>query len=53
VRKVLANAVRWAHNPARRIDDPTAAPNVPAASAPEPLTERGPKLHKPGEEGLR
>jgi trehalose utilization protein len=53
VRTVLRNAVRWAHNPARRIADPTKAPNVPVASAPERIEERGPKLHKAGEEGLR
>ena len=53
VHQVLRNAVRWAHNPAIRIADPNAAPNVPADKAPEPVTERGPKLHAPGEEGLR
>ncbi|MCR8723975.1 ThuA domain-containing protein [Frigidibacter sp. ROC022] len=53
VQRVLQNAVRWAHNPARRIADPTAAPNVPVETALEPITERGPKLHKAGEEGLR
>jgi trehalose utilization protein len=53
VQRVIANAVRWAHNPARRIADPSAAPNVPVESALEPLTERGPKLHAKGEAGLK
>lgn len=53
IRTVLRNAVRWAHNPAPRwkgIDD---APNVPTEKAPEPLEERGPKLHAEGEAGFR
>ncbi|MBF2735014.1 MAG: ThuA domain-containing protein [Betaproteobacteria bacterium AqS2] len=53
VRQVLRNAVRWAANPQPRIEKVTDAPNVPAASAPEPLTERGPKLHAAGEEGFK
>jgi trehalose utilization protein len=53
VHTVLRNAVKWAHNPARRIADPTAAPNVPVDAAPERIEERGPKLHAPGEAGLR
>ncbi len=53
VQTVLRNAVKWAHNPAKRIADPTAAPNVPVAEALEPLVERGAKLHHDGEEGLR
>ncbi|MEP1209827.1 MAG: ThuA domain-containing protein [Rhizobiaceae bacterium] len=53
VQLVLRNAVNWAHNPARRIDDPTGAPNVPVDKAPEPIIERGPKLHQDGEEGFR
>lgn len=53
VQQVLRNAVKWAHNPLARLADPTAAPNVPPEKAPEPVTERGPKLHAPGEEGLR
>ncbi|MEO1090593.1 MAG: ThuA domain-containing protein [Pseudomonadota bacterium] len=52
VRRVLRNAVRWAHNP-HRWDEVGAAPNVPTDQAPEPLVERGPKLHAPGEEGYR
>ncbi len=53
VQMVLRNAVRWAHNPAKRIADPTDAPNRPVGQALEPITERGPKLHAPGEKGLR
>lgn len=53
VQRVLKNAVRWAHNPAPRVADPAAAPNVPVDQAPEKITERGPKLHKSGEEGFR
>ncbi len=50
---VLRNAVKWAHNPQPPMADVTAAPNVPVDKAPEKITERGPRLHKPGEEGFR
>jgi trehalose utilization protein len=53
VQTVLRNAVKWAHNPATRILDPTAAPNVPVAVALEPIVERGARLHHDGEDGLR
>ena len=53
VHKVLTNAVKWAHNPASRIANPTDAPNVPVDQAPEPIEERGPRLHQDGEEGYR
>jgi trehalose utilization protein len=53
VQTVLRNAVKWAHNPARRIADVNAAPNVPVDKAPEKIKERGPKLHQAGEAGLR
>ncbi|MBI1417276.1 MAG: trehalose utilization protein ThuA [Limimaricola sp.] len=53
VQTVLKNAVHWAHNPAARIADVNAAPNVPVQTALEPITERGPRLHQDGEEGLR
>ena len=53
VQRVILNAVKWAHNPAARIADPNAAPNVPVEVAPEPITERGPRLHQAGEEGFR
>ena len=53
IHTVLRNAVKWAHNPAKRIADPTAAPNVPVDVALEPLLQRGARLHHDGEEGLR
>lgn len=53
VQRVIANGVAWAFNPAARIANPNDAPNVPAGSAPEPIIERGPKLHGAGEAGLR
>jgi trehalose utilization protein len=53
VQRVIQNAVKWAYNPAPRIADPSAAPNVPVEKALEPITERGPKLHQAGEEGYR
>ncbi len=53
VQRVLANAVRWAHNPAERLKDVHAAPNTDLQSALEPLEQRGPKLHADGEEGFR
>lgn len=53
VRTVLRNAVKWAHNPAARIADVNAAPNVPVTEALEPIEERGPRLHHDGEEGYR
>jgi trehalose utilization protein len=53
VQRVLKNAVRWAHNPAKRIADPNDAPNTPVEKAYEKIVERGPKLHGHGEKGLR
>lgn len=53
VGKVLRNAVNWAHNPASRVADVTAAPNVPIETALEPIEERGQRLHQAGEEGFR
>ncbi|HEY8595105.1 MAG TPA: ThuA domain-containing protein [Devosiaceae bacterium] len=53
VGKVLRNAVRWAHNPNGLKGDVTAAPNVPVDKALEKIEERGPRLHKDGEEGYR
>ncbi|MBB4065794.1 ThuA domain-containing protein [Gellertiella hungarica] len=53
VQTVIRNAVHWAFNPVQRIADPNAAPNVPVDKAPEKIEERGPKLHKAGEAGLR
>lgn len=53
VQQVLRNAVRWAYNPVPAWVDIGAAPNVPIDKALEPLTEKGAKLHAPGEEGYR
>lgn len=53
VRQVLRNAVLWAHNPAARVADVTDAPNRPVENALEKIEERGPRLHKAGEEGFR
>lgn len=53
VGQVLRNAVRWAYQPAPAYTAIHKAPNVPADAAPEKIEERGPKLHKPGEEGYR
>jgi len=53
VGRVLRNAVNWAYNPAASLDDPADAPNVAVAEALEPIRERGPKLHKEGDKGLR
>lgn len=50
---VLRNAVRWAYNEDAHADDPSDAPNVPVGDALELIKERGPRLHKDGEEGLR
>lgn len=53
IRQVLRNAVHWAHNPAPRLADVTAAPNRPVEAALEKIEARGPRLHKDGEEGFR
>lgn len=53
VQRVLQNAVRWAHNPAPRVKDVDAAPNVPVETALEPIEQRGPRLHHDGEDGFR
>ncbi|MES2968219.1 MAG: ThuA domain-containing protein [Pseudomonadota bacterium] len=53
VQKVISNGVKWAYNPAARIADPNDAPNTPVDRAPEPITERGPRLHHAGEAGYR
>jgi trehalose utilization protein len=53
IRLILRNAVRWAHNPAPAWTGIEQAPNVPADRAPEPLTAKGPRLHREGEEGYR
>jgi len=53
IQQVLANAVRWAHNPQARLQDVTAAPNVPVDTAPEKIEARGPSIHEEGEAGFR
>jgi trehalose utilization protein len=53
VQKVIANGVRWAHNPEARLAKPTDAPNTPVGKTLEPLEERGPRLHHDGEAGYR
>ncbi|WP_439141304.1 ThuA domain-containing protein [Pseudooctadecabacter sp.] len=53
IQRVLANAVRWAHNPMPRLNDVHGAPNVPIENALEPLTQKGGRLHKDGEDGFR
>jgi trehalose utilization protein len=51
VQLVLRNAVHWAQPEATRWVD--ACPNVPVEKALEPLVQKGPTLHKPGEAGFR
>jgi trehalose utilization protein len=53
VQRVIRNGVHWAYNPAARIVNASAAPNVPVDKALEPIVERGPRLHHDGQEGLR
>jgi trehalose utilization protein len=53
VQHVLRNAVRWAHNPQGSYKAVHDAPNVPVEAALEPIEERGPRLHAPGEAGYR
>ena len=53
VQQVLKNAVKWAANPAPAWTGITVAPNVPIERAPEPITERGPKLASPRQTGDR
>lgn len=53
IRTVLRNAAHWAANPQPRIVNVTDAPNRPAERAPEPITARGPRLHRDGDEGFR
>lgn len=53
VQTVIRNAVRWAYNPQPAFAGIHDAPNVPVDEALESITERGPRLHKAGEEGYR
>jgi trehalose utilization protein len=52
VRRVLQNAVKWAYNPAPAWIDPPDT-NTPIEKAPEPISEKGPKLHAHGQPGFR
>ena len=51
--KCCRNAVKWADNPAPAWTGITVAPNVPIERAPEPITERGPKLASARQTGDR
>ncbi len=51
VRLVLRNAVKWAASDGERWID--SCPQIPADQAAEPLTIKGPRLHREGETGLR
>ena len=53
IRRILRNAVRWAHNPAPSWHGIAEAPNVPVGKAPERLTQKGARLHADGEAGYR
>lgn len=53
VKRVLKNAVHWAHNAVQKVENVTDAPNRPVEDAIEPITERGLKLHSQGEEGFK
>lgn len=53
VQQVITNGVKWAYNSQPKITDPTATPNVPVDKAPEKIEERGPRLHRDGQEGYR
>ena len=51
VRLVLRNAVKWAAPDGQRWID--SCPQIPASEAAEPLTIKGPRLHREDEAGLR
>src|SRR5687768_5609831 len=53
IRRILRNAVRWAHNPAPAWERIAEAPQVPVERAPERIESRGPGLHAPREQGFR
>ncbi len=53
IRRVLVNAVQWANPAVARIANVHDAPSRDVSDALEPISGRGPKLHAPGEEGLR
>lgn len=51
VRRVLRNAVHWAASDGERWID--SCPQIRLKDTPEPLTAKGPKLHREGEKGFR
>ncbi len=51
VRQILRNAVRWAASDGEPWID--SCPQIPARKAPEPLTAKGPRMHKEGEAGFK
>ncbi|SRR5581483_7613315 len=51
VKLVLKNACRWAAPEGSRWID--SCPNIPVEKAPEQIVQKGPALHKPGEEGFK
>lgn len=51
VRRVLRNAVRWAASDGESWID--TCPQISLRNTPEPLTAKGPKLHREGERGFR
>ncbi|MCR9237342.1 MAG: ThuA domain-containing protein [Alphaproteobacteria bacterium] len=53
VKRILKNAVRWAHSAVPAWTGVGDAPNRPVEQALEPLEEKGPRLHKDGEAGFR
>jgi len=52
VQAVLKNAVHWAKNERLSVNGIDDAPNRAVDQSIEPLTERGPRLHKDGEKGF-
>jgi trehalose utilization protein len=51
VQRVLRNAVRWAAPDSEKWID--SCPQIPISEACEPLEQKGPRMHKEGEEGFR
>lgn len=51
IRQILRNAARWAAPSGTRYVD--TCPNILPDTAPEPVTEYGPKIHKAGDVGYR
>ncbi len=53
VGQVLRNAAKWAYSPLPRLEGIIEGPNVPVDQALERISERGPKVHAPGQSGYR